>query len=94
MTDLSTAAILADANGWNGHMGWGGNWWMAIWGTFMMVGLVVLVVWLVRSTAFGGSSSPSGDPTESARQILGERFARGEISTEDYRERLDELSRR
>jgi putative membrane protein len=94
MPTLSTIRLLADANGWNGHMGWGGNWWMAIWGTFLMVGLVVLVVWLVRSTATGGPGPHPNDPSTSARQILGERYARGEISTEDYRERLDELARR
>lgn len=88
-----SAVVLADADGWDGHMGWGGGWWMLIWGTLMMVGLVVLIVWLVRTTADGGSTRTSvEDPLASARQILGERYARGELSTEEYRERLDELA--
>lgn len=90
-----SAVVLADADGWDGHMGWGGGWWMLIWGTLMMVGLVVLIVWLVRTTADGGSTRTSvEDPLASARQILGERYARGELSTEEYRERLDELAGR
>jgi len=33
------------------------------------------------------------DPLDSARQILAERYARDELSAEDYRKRLDELGR-
>lgn len=88
-----TAAVLTDADGWDGHMRWGGGWWMLVWGTLMMVGIVVLIVWLVRTTAGGGSAgTPVEDPLASARGILGERYARGELSTEEYRERLNELA--
>lgn len=89
------AGVLADADGWDGHMGWGGGWWMVIWGTLMMAGLVVLVVWLIRTTVTGdggASSRGSEDPLSSARRILAERYARGELSTDEYRERLDQLA--
>ena len=89
------AGVLAHHDGWDGHMGWGGGWWMLIWGTLMMAGLVVLVVWLIRTTATGGGvsrGSGSDEPLDSARRILAERYARGELSTEEYRERLDQLS--
>lgn len=89
------AGVLAHHDGWDGHMGWGGGWWMLIWGTLMMAGLVVLVVWLIRTTATGGGvsrGSGSDDPLDSARRILAERYARGELSTAEYRERLDQLS--
>ena len=33
------------------------------------------------------------DPLDSARQILAERYARDELSAEEYRKRLDELRR-
>jgi len=90
-----TAAVLADADDWNGHMGWDGGWWMLILGTLIMVGLVVLIVWLVRTTAGGvgtNSSAAPEDPMGSARRILAERYARGEISTDEYRERVDGLA--
>jgi putative membrane protein len=93
MATTTIAALLADTDGWHGHMDWGGGWWMLVWGTLMMVGLVLLAVWIVRTVA--GGAPPGGsaeDSTTSARRILGERYARGEISTEEYRERRDELS--
>ena len=68
---------------------WGGGW-MWLWGTLMMVVLVVLVVWLVR--AGSGSAGPARrDPADRGREILAERYAKGELSTEEYRERLSEL---
>lgn len=86
------AAVLADAHAWDGHMGWGGGWWMLIFGTLMMAGFVVLVVVLARSLAPGAGAQGLGtDPTASARQILAERFARGELSATEYHERLDQL---
>ena len=36
---------------------------------------------------------PPRRPLDSARALLAERYARGELSGEEYRERLDELSR-
>jgi putative membrane protein len=86
-------AVLADADGWDGHMGCGGGWWVVIWGTLMVVGLVVLIVWLVRTTSGGSVADPGGDSLVSARRILGERYARGELFTEEYRDRLDEVAR-
>jgi putative membrane protein len=65
---------------------------MVIFSTLMMAGLVVLVVLLVRSLAPGtGADGLGADPTASARQILADRFARGELSATEYHERLDQL---
>lgn len=84
---------LADADdGW-GHMGgWGGGW-MWLWGLAMMALFVVLIVWLVRATAGGPAAPhpPERSSTDRAREILAERYARGELSTEEYRERATEL---
>jgi len=33
------------------------------------------------------------DPLDTARQVLAERYARDELSAEEYRKRLDELGR-
>jgi putative membrane protein len=75
--------------GW-GHM-WGpGGGWMWLWGPFMMAlwaAAIAAVIWLVvRSTRPRERSS-----TDQARQILAERYARGEISGDEYWERLDQL---
>ena len=55
--------------------------------TVMTVLTVVAVVVVVR--ALRGRSGPAD-----ARQLLDQRYARGEVSTEEYRERLQQLSQR
>jgi putative membrane protein len=86
------ASVFADSHGWDGHMEWGGGWWMLVWGTLMMAGLAVLIVWLIRTTAGGGSGQGAvDDPLASARTILAERYARGELSSEEYRERVEQI---
>jgi putative membrane protein len=64
-----------------------GFWWLP----FGLVWIVLLgtVIWLVVRTV--RQREPSG--VERAIGILAERFARGELSGEEYRERLDELGR-
>jgi putative membrane protein len=65
----------------------GGGWW--VWGTLMMVvaiAVIVLVVWLIVRNSPGDSRQSS-----SARDILSERYARGEIDSEEYEERLRKL---
>lgn len=72
-------------------MGWG---WM--FGALVMVGVVLLVVLAVRAIGGGVSSRPSdprptsGAPSgpRRAREVLDERYARGELTTEEYQERL------
>ncbi|MGJ9403670.1 SHOCT domain-containing protein [Arthrobacter sp. KK5.5] len=75
--------------------GMGGMGLIWIFGLLVLVGVLVLVIVLVK--AFSGKSSnndspdagrgPGGDP-DRGRQIVEERYARGELSTEEYRERL------
>ncbi len=62
----------------------------------LIVGIVLLVVWLVRrlgsgSGAFSESQKP-GEAARSPREILQTRYARGEITREQYQEILSELS--
>ncbi len=70
---------------------------MWLWGVFMMlafVGLIGFGIWaIVRSQSHDTSdrSREAGDATASARAILAERFARGEISGDEYHEKLDHL---
>ncbi len=64
-------------------MGSSSGFWM-IGGLLMVVGLVVLVVWAVnRSSSRGQSSAPPLDDSN-ALDILRERFARGEISEQEF----------
>lgn len=91
--------LMQLAEGWRGsgwHGGDGGWWWLA-WpiGWVVILAVIGLGVWLlVRAT---GQNRPGGvaytaSPTEGARRILADRFARGEIDEEEYRNRLAALS--
>lgn len=55
----------------------------------IIVGVVVLVVWAVKRFTAPGSQLPSG---QSAREILQARYARGEITREQYQQMLSDLS--
>jgi putative membrane protein len=55
--------------------------------------VVVLVVFALRRPGTGGGAGPSIPPRSSAREILDERYARGEVEHDDYIRRRDELDR-
>lgn len=93
--------LIADAGG--RHMDNGdSHWWMMVLIAVLIVAVVALVVWLIISmnrarpgvagavvpTVAAPPSTPVGP---SARQILDERYARGEIDTADYEERRGKL---
>ena len=77
----------------NGSMGW--SWGF---GLLALVGVAILVYVIIRlSTKNGqiGPSSPSvpaSPDLTTARKILDERFARGELTPEQYRERIRVLA--
>lgn len=81
-------------NGYN-NMAWG---WPL--GLLISVVIIVLVIWAVRAIAGGtnregrrgdaAGASPKGGRSQ-ARQILDDRFARGEPDATEYRERLKVL---
>ena len=78
-------------DGDGGHMtGWG---WtaMTIGSVLVLVLLGAIVVLLVR---LGSRSADRPPERRSPEQLLGERFARGEIDEEEYRRRLDVLAGR
>ena len=95
MHPTTIGATLADA--YDGHHGWAGGW-MWLWGSFMMVALVALVVYVLRSgLGSSGDSQPAAgavDGAKKAREILSERYARGEINADEYREKLHDLGGR
>lgn len=75
------------ADPWEGVRGWSGPWGpliLALW-----VAFIAVAVWLVMRHA-----QAKGRTThDQARQILAERYARGELDTEEFRERIDHLRR-
>jgi putative membrane protein len=90
MGALTSAQMYLDHPGWRY-----GGWAMAV---MMLTGLfwlavIGVVVWLiVRATRAPESHAATpGSHTASAQQILAERYARGEITTEEYRERSQHL---
>jgi len=63
-------------------MGWHWGWWL------LWLVIAVLVIWgLTRAAASGGERS-GGRPTEDALDALRRRYAQGEISREEFEERL------
>ncbi|MFZ0215996.1 MAG: SHOCT domain-containing protein [Candidatus Dormiibacterota bacterium] len=83
--------------------GWGFHPWFLIFPLFWVLWLGAIVVGVVLLARYrgrwqqrwlGGPSAPGAPDAslERARAILHERYARGEISTEEYRERMEQLS--
>ena len=67
--------------------GWHG-WWMGWWWIFW-IALIVVVLWLV----FYAASRPRNgrEARRTPEEILRERYARGEIDSEEYQRRLEIL---
>jgi putative membrane protein len=67
--------------------------WMWLFWLLLLVGVVLLVVVAVRAVG-GGVTGNGGGPVSAshrsgrAEELLGERYARGELTTEEYQERL------
>ncbi len=60
----------------------------------VIIGIVWLVIWLVRRRGSSGQTSFGSVSTfQSPREILQARYARGEITREQYQEILAELSK-
>ncbi len=61
----------------------GVGWWWGFGGIIMIlfwVGLVALIVWVVMKLSKGGETSSKRDPLDIAK----ERYAKGEISKEEF----------
>lgn len=89
-------------NGWNnGYDGgmsvFGGILMMVFW-VAIIVGIVLLVVWLTRQVAGGqgfGGGQTSGHAvghTDTAIDILSQRYARGEIDKAEFEEKKKDLT--
>jgi putative membrane protein len=82
MNLLSSLSVMS-AHAGDGHHGW---WplWLLVWAA-----VFATIVWLLVRR--GRGRGDGGDPLDRARVVLAERFARGEIAADEYRERLAEL---
>jgi putative membrane protein len=72
--------LLASAKDWHDGPGW--------WIVFPILWLFLIATAIALFWRRGRGPRDEGD---SARRILGERFARGEISGDEYRDRLAQL---
>ncbi|MDO8737090.1 MAG: SHOCT domain-containing protein [Thermoleophilia bacterium] len=81
-------------HGMDGGLGvFGGILMMVFWAA-IIVGIVLLVVWLTRQVAGGhyvGGSHGAGH-TDTAIDILSQRYARGEIDKAEFEEKKKDLS--
>lgn len=88
-------------HGFGGCCGWGS---FGAFGSFgwilnlvitigLIVGVIILIVWMVRRLSSGsqGSGSYSLSQGNTAREILQNRYARGEISRDEYQQMLSDL---
>ena len=92
-----TSALPASAQDygpWRMHewmgWGWGGMWFGPLLMLAVIVLFVALVVLLVRW--LGGERGLPSAATRTAREILDERYARGEIDREEYLKRRQDVS--
>jgi putative membrane protein len=53
----------------------------------LSIAVIALIVWLIVRSSHHSNAGPS----RSARDILSERYARGEIDSKEYEERLSNL---
>lgn len=83
-------ALASFAGNGPGHMWGAGGGWMWIWGpvmTLLWIALIAGAAWfLIRNIRPRERSS-----IDRAKEILAERYARGEMTSEEYRERLDQM---
>ncbi len=90
MLALSVLSALLAFRGDGWRHGWGSGGWGWLWGPIVLLGWVAVIAtvgwFLVRSARPGERSG-----VDRARDILAERYARGELTTDEYRERLEQL---
>ncbi len=81
---------------WHDGMDSGNGWLVMVIATIMLLIVLGVVAWIARGNdndrppaiAAGGQTTPLSTP----RQILDDRFARGEIDADEYRSRREALA--
>ena len=77
VTTILAAAVIANR---------GDGWW-PLWLVFWLA-VVAAVAWFL----WRRWGRPRGDGLDRAREVLAERYAKGELTSDEYRERLEQLS--
>ena len=73
------------------HFSEGMGWWMAFGGIWMIIfwgGLIALVVWGIKKLTERGDSTPKHNALDTVK----ERYAKGEISREEFEQLRKDLS--
>jgi uncharacterized membrane protein len=70
------------------HYGWNDGGWGIFWMVFTMVAVVALALIVLRTFASGPDRR---EPPKSPKDLLAEHFAHGDITAEEYRQRLSVL---
>jgi len=81
---LTFAPNLALAQGGYWGMGWFGGIFMMLFWVLIIIALVFFIRWLVRTS---DNRADKGMSQSRALEILKERYARGEIDTEEFEQR-------
>ena len=74
------ASMMYYGTGWGGV---GGGFWMLV-GLLLLIALVVLVVWAVMHLSRTGRAAMHDPSRQTPNDILRERFARGEITAQEF----------
>jgi putative membrane protein len=99
-TAFSRYASLAKENHmhWGPGIGWGEVICFGTIGLVLLAGLIAFIIWLLTSTSSrsrtstgGGTKPPPSAPPKTPMEILKERYARGEITQEEYLEMREHL---
>lgn len=79
--------MWSDMGGWSWGWGMFGMLHMLLWWVLVILGIVVLVRW-----GLGGTARREPRHAGRALEILGERYARGEINKDEYEQKKKDLA--
>lgn len=75
-----------------GGMGLSGGWIGLIFNLVVLIGIVILVVWAIKRFTSGSFNGNQTLGNQAPREILQVRYARGEITRDQYQQMLQDLS--